>query len=322
MHCPFVPVNLCTALRFPSWQIHSLTHSCELPSYWATDMRQAAVAVCTKQISTEPKSHPYPLHIHDGLCAYVCVKFNHLSPANEQSSFPCVCNKPVKGVVTNRALVWAWICARSWKLCTRVSECACPGGGQADRWHGVKQSQWDAFKGAGESPLVKITQSGANEHGSANRGTCQEITQPFWNHSQRFNSGASCSSESSGLLWVFSPCCFAARLICIWSSEAQQSCSAERRVLKCVSHLPRLLSWGWWALCSANITPTAPATIEVLLLLKSRLIKRASTVRQLMRSTPLVAFLSISRCKNPEKPSCRHWIAVTLLTVSYLPLTL
>ncbi len=74
-------------------------------------------------------------------------------------------------------------------LCTRVSECACPGGGQADCWHSVKQSQWDAFKGAGESPLVKITQSGANEHGSANRGTCQEITQPFWKHSQRFNSG-------------------------------------------------------------------------------------------------------------------------------------
>lgn len=114
VQCPFVPVNLCTALRFPSRQIHSLTHSCELPSYWATDMRQAVVAVRTKQISTELKSHPYPLHKHDGLCAYVCVKFNHLSPANEQSSFPCVWNKPVKEVFTNQALVCAWICARSW----------------------------------------------------------------------------------------------------------------------------------------------------------------------------------------------------------------
>ncbi len=210
-------------------------------------------------------------------------------------------------------------------LCTRVSECACPGGGQADCWHSVKQSQWDAFKGAGESPLVKITQSGANEHGSANRGTCQEITQPFWNHSQRFNSGASCSSESSGLLWVFprdaSPPVLSAsgaqkrsshalpRGACWSASRISRGCYLEVDELFALRTLPRLHLPQF-------------KRFRPVLLLKSRLIKRASVVCQLMRSTPLVAFLSIFRCKNPEKPSCRLWIAVTPLTVSYLPLTL
>lgn len=68
------------------------------------------------------------------------------------------------------------------------------------------------------------------------------------------------------------------------------------------------------------------------LLLKSRLIKRVGAVRQLMRSAPLAAIyarlerFSLQMQKSyvnfPEKPSCRHRITLTLLTVSYLPLTL
>lgn len=68
------------------------------------------------------------------------------------------------------------------------------------------------------------------------------------------------------------------------------------------------------------------------LLLKSRLIKRVGAVRQLMRSAPLAAVyaglerFSLQMQKSyvnfPEKPSCMHGITLTLLTVSYLLLTL
>ncbi len=289
-------------------------------------MRQAAVAVRTKQISTELKSHPYPLHKHDGLCAYVCVKFNHLSPANEQSSFPCVWNKPVKGVVTNLALVCTWICARSWTFVYPCKRMCLPRRGSSRLLTQCETVSMRCVQGAGESPLVKITQSGANEHGSANRGTCQEITQPFWNHSQRFNSGASCSSESSGLLWVFpraaSPPVLSAsgaqkrsshalpRGACWSASRISRGCYLEVDELFALRTLPRLHLPHF-------------KRFRPVLLLKSRLIKRASVVCQLMRSTPLVAFLSIFRCKKTRRNlpagSESQWPP---LTVSYLPLTL
>ncbi len=97
---PFVPVKSLHSFTLP-FLANPFTHpQLRIAVYWATDMRQAAVAVCTKQISTEPKSHPYPLHIHDGLCAYLCVWSSTMSPAMSRAHFPAFVNKPVKGVVT------------------------------------------------------------------------------------------------------------------------------------------------------------------------------------------------------------------------------
>lgn len=152
-------------------------------------MRQAGVAVRTKQISIASMHSFYlsPSHLGWPGCAHACVKCNHLSPANERNTFIRVLNRACPGnrhrsrpracCVRICVGLWTFVYPREWTCVrSRAPRVLFFRGGWADRWHCVKQSHWDAVKGAAESMAVKITQSGANEHGSANRGTCQEIT--------------------------------------------------------------------------------------------------------------------------------------------------
>ncbi len=118
-------------------------------------------------------------------------------------------------------------------------------------------------QGGRREPAGENHKSGANEHGSANRGTCQEITQPFETTLSDLTRGLLALLRALASSGFFPRAASPPVLSASGAQKRQQSCSAERECWS-ASRISRGFILRLMSSLLCEHYPTAPATIEVL----------------------------------------------------------